>query len=149
MCIRDRGKAADQSQAPDRRYPADDGGQQNQLCQRNLCASARDLWPVSYTHLDVYKRQTQCFHAHSAKKSLKRQTRPPKTVYLSVSYTHLTVIVHQYQKCRRCKHLVGKRIDEFAESRDLIILSRNVTVLSLIHIYRTYYGSKNRNRYAP
>ena len=25
---------------------------------------------------------TQCFHAHSAKKSLKRQTRPPKTVYL-------------------------------------------------------------------
>ena len=28
-----KGKAADQPQAPDRRYPADDGGQPNQLCK--------------------------------------------------------------------------------------------------------------------
>ena len=35
-----QGKAADQPQAPDRRYPADDGGQPNQLCQRDLRAPA-------------------------------------------------------------------------------------------------------------
>ncbi len=39
-----QGKAADQPQAPDRRYPADDGGQPNQLCQRDLRAPAGDLW---------------------------------------------------------------------------------------------------------
>ena len=31
-------------QAPDRRYPADDGGQSNQLCQRDLRSPAGDLW---------------------------------------------------------------------------------------------------------
>ncbi len=39
-----QGKAADQPQAPDRRYPADNGGQSNQLCQRDLRAPAGDLW---------------------------------------------------------------------------------------------------------
>ncbi len=37
-------KAADQPQAPDRRYPADDGGQPNQLCQRDCRFAAGDLW---------------------------------------------------------------------------------------------------------
>ncbi len=39
-----QGKTADQSKAPDRRYPADDGGQPNQLCQRDFRAPAGNLW---------------------------------------------------------------------------------------------------------
>ena len=40
---RKQGEAADQPQAPDRRYPADDGGQPYQLCQRDRCPAAGDL----------------------------------------------------------------------------------------------------------
>ena len=55
------------------------------------------MGPVSYTHLDVYKRQsTWCWKARrtSAARSASRPT-PCRTSVVSVSYTHLDVYKRQ------------------------------------------------------
>ena len=95
MCIRDSPDAvaiAWDEKAPTFRHTAYDG---YKATRHGMPQELAEQMPVSYTHLDVYKRQQQCCPSCHARRphcsTWQRQTRFP----VPVSYTHLDVYKRQ------------------------------------------------------